>query len=232
MCTTGAIKINGSFVLFKNRDPVRPMEPNDKPNIFEGKVKRLIVSNNEGSYAGLNEYRIGVVCSFVEVLPGDSSEQARIFLNILPNVLETKTFNQTINNIKNTKEIFGANFIVANPKQCYFIEYLPNKKAIKEVKNEIIKTNHFSILEDPRKPEDLPWNFKRYKRANQLIKQVKAIEDIKKLLADHKDYPEYSICNHGNFAPTGSSYILDLKNKKILHCLGKPCEEKYKEYIL
>src|SRR4030042_3177597 len=114
MCTIGAIKINGSFVLFKNRDPVKPMLANDKPNIFKDKVKRLIVSNKEGSYAGLNEYKIGVVCSFVEVLEGESVEQARVFLNILPNVLEAKTINQTIDKIKEVNKYFGANFIVAN----------------------------------------------------------------------------------------------------------------------
>ena len=173
-----------------------------------------------------------MVCSFVRVLPGDDAKQARVFLNILPQVLETKTLKQTIDNIKNTQKIFGANFVVANPEVCYFIEYLPDKKAIKRVKESIIKTNHFSILEDPRKPQDFTWNFKRYERANQLIKNVKTIKDIKKLLADHENHPEYSICNHGSFAPTGSSYILDLKNKKILHCLGKPCKEEYKEYTL
>lgn len=232
MCTTGAVKINGNFVLFKNRDPVKPMEANDKPNIFEGKIRRLIVSNKEGSYAGLNEHGVGIVCSFVRVLEGDEVKQARTFLNILPQILETKTLKQTIDKIRDMDKFFSANFIVADPKECLFIEYTPNKKAIKEVKNKIIKTNHFSVLEDKRKPKDFPWNFKRYERANHLIKEVETIKDIKKLLSDHKDYPKYSICNHGDFAPTGSSYILDLKNKKIFHCLEKPCKGEYKEYSL
>ena len=233
MCTTGAVKINGSFVLFKNRDPVKPMEANDKPNIFEGRVRRLLVSNDEGSYSGLNEHGVGIVCSFVKLLEGDDVEQARTFLNVLPELLDSKILKETIDKLKRLDKRFTANYVLADEKECFFLEYAPDKKEIRQVGDRVVRTNHFSCNPiEKRTPESFPWNFKRYDRANELIKRVKTIEDIKKLLSDHQDYPEYSICNHGSFAPTGSSYILDLKNRKILHCLGTPCKNEYKEYGL
>ena len=233
MCTTGAVKIDESFVLFKNRDPVIPMKANDRPNVFAGKVKRLLVSNEEGSYSGLNEHGVGIVCSFVNLIPGDMVEYARIFLNTLPDLLDTNSLKDTMDKLKKMNKKFAANYVVADEKECYFVEYLPDQKEIRKVEDRVIRTNHFSCNPlDKRTPESFPWNFKRYERANELIKNVKSIGGLKKLLSDHQDYPEYSICNHGSYAPTGSSYILLLKERKILHCLGTPCNCKYEEYSL
>ncbi len=233
MCTTGAVKIDGSFVLFKNRDPVIPMKADDRPNVFEGRVRRLIVSNDEGSYAGLNEHGVGIVCSFVKLLEGDELEQARTFLNLLPELLDTKSLKETVDKLERMEKKFTANFVLADEHKCFFLEYAPDRKEIRKVEERVVRTNHFSCNPlDKRTPESFPWNFKRYERANALITGVRSIDDLKKLLSDHQDYPEYSICNHGSFAPTGSSYILDVKRRVILHCLGAPCRNEYKEYRL
>jgi isopenicillin-N N-acyltransferase-like protein len=54
-------------------------------------------------------------------------------------------------------------------------------------------------------------------------------ETLKNILRDHKN-GENSICSHGGWRPTGSSYIYDPKSIKIQISEGRPCQNEYHEY--
>jgi len=56
-------------------------------------------------------------------------------------------------------------------------------------------------------------------------------ETLKTILRDHKN-GENSICSHGGWRPTGSSYIYDPQATKIQIAEGRPCQNEYTEYSL
>jgi len=54
-------------------------------------------------------------------------------------------------------------------------------------------------------------------------------ETLKTVLRDHQN-GENSICSHGGWRPTGSSYIYDPQATKIQIAEGQPCQNEYTEY--
>ncbi|MBS7615042.1 hypothetical protein KEJ18_04850 [Candidatus Bathyarchaeota archaeon] len=54
-------------------------------------------------------------------------------------------------------------------------------------------------------------------------------ETLKMVLRDHEN-GENSICSHGGWRPTGSSYVYDPQSLRIQICEGKPCQNEYLEY--
>ncbi|MBS7656890.1 MAG: C45 family peptidase [Candidatus Bathyarchaeia archaeon] len=54
-------------------------------------------------------------------------------------------------------------------------------------------------------------------------------ETLKMVLRDHAN-GENSICSHGGWRPTGSSYVYDPQLLRIQICEGKPCQNEYLEY--
>lgn len=66
MCTTAAISLNG-FFLIKTRDPVRGKIFEDDVKLFEDRLKKLIICNDDGMYGGINEKGVGIVATYVKV---------------------------------------------------------------------------------------------------------------------------------------------------------------------
>ncbi|MGQ9780962.1 MAG: hypothetical protein ACUVQ8_01735, partial [Nitrososphaeria archaeon] len=77
----------------------------------------------------------------------------------------------------------------------------------------------------------------RLLRANQLVKDLKHewnIENLKRILRDHFDYP-YSICRHVADEPriaraskTLASTIIDTCSFQVHYTIGNPCLNEYR----
>lgn len=229
MCTTGAINLNG-FILFKTRDPVAGMIFADEVRIVRDKIKKLIVSNNDGMYGGINDLGVGIVATYVKVRAG---QIPYLVDDYIEQILEAKTAKEATKIIESFNPPIGGNIIVADENSSFVIECGPDELIAKEVKDKVIRTNHFlnlpyqSIFYKDSKFKK--WTETRFSRATKLLRNVKNIKDIKSLLKDHEGYPDISICNHGKI-PTGSAFIINTEKREILHCEGNPCESKFKKY--
>ena len=109
----------------------------------------------------------------------------------------------------------------------------------------LVHTNHFRSLRLPPAPmRDAskgmwPDSFLRCGIAEKKLRKLNRpadIEDLKKIFADHGDYPT-SICHHedprdpeGKRLCTVISIIMDLTQKELFLCPGQPCEKNYESY--
>ena len=105
----------------------------------------------------------------------------------------------------------------------------------------LVHTNHF--LCDRMKPADTSRfmahdTFLRYGLAKKMLedkKGVVTVDNVKEILAAHKDYPD-SICRHEDaLDPAGLrmctvfSIVMDMTALKMELLRGNPCENKYRE---
>jgi len=229
MCTTGAIKIGG-FFLFKTRDPVPGWIFEDEVKEFsDGGIRKLIVCNGDGMYGGINSRGVGYVGTYVKVKDGQS---AYFDHDYMKKVLGGKTAKEAVDIVKEFRPFMGGNLTIADENECFVLEVGPDGVEVVEVKDSSVRTNHFFELSyQSLKYDDQTfnkWTHSRFDRAKELLKNVKKWEDLKKLLSDHEN-GELSICNHNRYK-TSSAFIIDTKNKRILHSRGNPCEIEFKKY--
>lgn len=108
----------------------------------------------------------------------------------------------------------------------------------------LVHTNHFRSLRLPPAPmRDIskamwPDTFLRCGVAEKKLRNLHKVsmDDLKKIFADHSDYPT-SICHHEDLRdPEGKrlctviSILMDLNQKELLICPSQPCEEPYETY--
>jgi isopenicillin-N N-acyltransferase-like protein len=101
---------------------------------------------------------------------------------------------------------------------------------------DLVKYDRGVTVERP----DSPWRFSRMKDlVNQgLLHEKVSLDDVKKWLKDHINFPR-SICRHkiegnapGSDIKTIASLIAEPSNGSLYACVGNPCENEYKVYVL
>ncbi|MFA6586229.1 MAG: carcinine hydrolase/isopenicillin-N N-acyltransferase family protein [Candidatus Paceibacterota bacterium] len=228
MCTLGTKKINGHFYLFKNRD--REYNIDTKIIKENGKAKKLLIVDQRGHCEGINEYGIGIIEATLQPYPRIKHQT--------PSPIARKILDQ--NNILTILEIIkkskvSANMIISDGKSSFLVEKTPYQFAVTKVRTEGVLTNlsvklnkkNGSKLKDVRDYASM-----RYKRAKEIIKEIKSLKDIPKFLRDKKNYP-MSICSGKPWwITTKCSFIYDLKNKSIFFCKTRPDRGVFKEYKL
>lgn len=228
MCTLGTKKLNNSFYLFKNRD--RKYKVNTRVVKEKNAVKKLLILDQRGHCEGINEYGIGIVEATLQPFP-------RVRYKT-PSQIARKILDQ--NNIKDVLRIIeksniSANMIVSDGVNSFIVEKTPYEFASNKVKDQGVITN-LSIKLNKKNGANLKsvrdYASIRYKRAKEIVKNIKSFNDIKKFLSDKKNYP-MSICSGEPWwITTKCSYIYDLKNRKIFFCNTRPDKGIFKEYKL
>jgi len=229
MCTLGTKKINGSFYLFKNRD--RECEIDTKIVQENWKIKKLLLVDEKGHCEWINEYGIGLIEATLQPFP---KIKYKIPSQIARKILDQNNLKDALNVIKNNK--ISANIIISDWNNSLIVERTPYEFAFTKVREQWIITN-LSIKLNSKNGSNLKsvrdWARARYKRGKDIIKYVKSFEDIKKFLADKKNYPDKSICSWKPWwISTKCSFIYDLKNKSIFFCKTSPDKWNFKEYTL
>lgn len=243
MCTTAAKKLNNSWLLIKTRDPVEWMRWDDEMKLFDtpaDKVRKLIIQNpdphEDGYYGGINERGVAYISTYVHVAQNQISYIRRPYVRL---ILDTKSAKEAVEIIKAFNPRIGGNMFVADEKECYGIEGVPEKYHIEKIKNYAVKTNHFTTLpnrnlgfdEDPMFEE---WSKTHYKRASELTKKSKDLDDLKNILKDRR-YKEkkMAICTTREEEKcfTHSAFIFDTENVKAYYAQGNPQEVPFKEFI-
>lgn len=242
MCTTAAKKINESWFLIKTRDPVSWMRWDDEIKLFNGKsdkCKKLIVQNpnpnEDGYYGGINELGVAFVSTYVHVADNQVSYIRRPYVRL---ILDAKTAKEAVEIIKSFKPRIGGNMFVADSKECYGIEGVPDQYYVEKVNSPAVKTNHFLHLKYrnlgfDKNPSFETWSKDHQSRAEELIVEAKSVEDLENILKDRKNaQKKTAICTIVKEAKcyTYSAFIFDTKKIKAYYCQGNPLENEFKEY--
>ncbi len=228
MCTMGTIKLS-YYVLFKTRDPVKGMKTED------GVVREengLFIKNEEGVYGGIGEKGISAICSVVRI--DGEYETERFIGNIIPDVVKEGDITKAVGFARAELSNYApGNLIIASADRCFVLESTGSEVNAVEVRDKVVRTNHFIYIHaGPRKKEEYPSTFIRYRRARELLESVKSVDDLKSLLKDHENGPsENSICRHGERF-TSSAFILETAPRKVHYTSGHPCEGEFREYTL
>lgn len=241
MCTTAAKLINDGWYLIKTRDPVEWMRWDDEIKLFNTPAdtyEKLIIQNpdvhQDGYYGGINEKGVAFISTFIRVAENQISYIRRPYIRL---ILEAETAKEGIEIIKSFSPRIGGNMFIADSKQCFGIEGVPETYFIEEVRNPSVKTNHFLHL--PNKNlgfSDLhfrEWSHTHQQRAEELIATAKTVEDLKNILKDRKNAErKMAICTTKDEEEchTYSAFIFDTKNIKAYYTQGNPLTTPFKEY--
>lgn len=241
MCTTAAKLINDGWYLIKTRDPVEWMRWDDEIKLFNTPAdtyKKLIIQNpdvhQDGYYGGINEKGVAFISTFIPVAENQISYIRRPYIRL---ILEAKTAIEGIEIIKSFSPRIGGNMFIADNKQCFGIEGVPETYFIEEVYNPSVKTNHFLHL--PNKNLGFSnlhfqeWSHTHQQRAEELIATANTIEDLKNILKDRKNAEKkMAICTTKDEEEcyTHSAFIFDTKNIKAYYTQGNPLATPFKEY--
>ncbi len=242
MCTTAAKKLNDNWFLLKTRDPVPWMRWDDEIKLFDSdadKLKKLIIQNpnprEDGYYGGINEKGVAYVSTFIRVAENQVSYLQRPYVRL---ILDASTAKEAVEIIKAFNPKIGGNMFIADPKECYAIEGIPEKYFIEKVDGSMVKTNHFIKLSNRNLDFDEDetfeqWSHDHYDRARELISVAHSLKDFQQLLRDRKNAEKKTaICTtkEEDKCFTHSAFIFDTKNRKAYYCQGNPLENEFEEY--
>lgn len=242
MCTTAAKHLDNSWFLVKTRDPVPWMRWDDEIRLFSSpadRYRKLIIQNpdiyEDGYYGGLNDQGVAFVATFVPVAENQVSYIRRPYVRL---ILDAKTAAEAVEIIKSFNPRIGGNMFVADKKDCFGIEAVPDRYFIEKIKKPAVKTNHFLTLPNrnlffSENPEMEDWSNARFKRAEELIASAANLKDLEDLLRDRKNADrKIAICSLSKERPcfSYSAFIFDTRRAKAYYAQGNPLEVPFKEY--
>ncbi len=242
MCTTGAKKLDEGWFLMKTRDPVEWMRWDDEIRLFNTKAdqfKKLIIQNpnpnEDGYYGGINEKGVAFVSTYVGVAENQISYIRRPYVRL---ILDAATAKEGVEIIKKFNPRIGGNMFIADSKECFGIEAVPEEYFIEKVMTSAVKTNHFLKLNRRNLGFDRSTSFEEWSkthqdRAEELINSAQNVDDLMNILKDRKNaHKKTAICTTSKEDPcfTHSAFVFDTKNAVVYYCQGNPLECDFKKY--
>lgn len=242
MCTQAVKRINNTWYLMKTRDPVSWMRYEDEIALFDSrtdKFRKLIIQNpipyEDGYYGGINENGVAFISTFVRTSEDQISYIRKPYIRL---ILDARSAKEAVEIIRAFNPKIGGNMFVADATQCFGIEATAKEYYVEEVKEMGVKTNHFLKLQDrnlnfDRDSSFEPWSKTHQARAEELVREVRSLEDCEKLLMDRKNCQDgRAICTTPSEAKTYtySAMIFDTKNMVVRYAQGCPSEVGFKEY--
>jgi len=242
MCTTAAKKLNDSWFLIKNRDPVSWMRWDDEIKLFDtpsDSQKKWIIQNpnprEDGYYGGVNESGVAFVSTFVHVSEDQISYIRKPYVRL---ILDASTAKEAFTIIQSFCPRIGGNMFVADKTECYGIEGAPDEYFVQKINHPTVKTNHFvhlpyenlSFINDPNFEE---WSKTHKTRAEELISTANNKENLIQILRDRKNANKNrAICTTSKETKcfTHSAVVFDTKGRKAYYCQGNPLENEFKEF--
>lgn len=242
MCTTAAKQLDDSWFLLKTRDPVPWMRWDDEIRLFDSsddRYKKLIIQNpnihEDGYYGGINEHGVAFVATYVHVSENQISYIRRPYVRV---ILDAASAKEAVEIIQSFFPRIGGNMFVADSKECYGIEGVPEQYFIEKIEHPAVKVNHFvhvphRNIDFDNQPGYEQWSHDHYERASELLSTANSVHDFQQLLSDRKNADtQTAICTTDKESTcfTHSAFIFDTKNRTALYCQGNPAEHDFKEF--
>ncbi len=261
ICVLQNILRSPQIVVGKNFDYITDFVSDNIVRISEPKngYKSIEITYKQiaGSHDGMNEKGLVVLYNY-----GLSIEhvQTRIPITILvQQILERcSNIDEAITFIKAFRYPNGAILtLVDTTNRAVCVEITPEHIGYRKPQDGVLVATNF-YLSDEVKSFNIPHNAvfktkgvakelqgkpvhysseKRYNRIVELVKKFSRlnVEEIKLILRDHNNKltgNDDSICRHGEWISTQVSMIFLPKQRKLLCCIGQPCNHEYVEFEL
>jgi hypothetical protein len=152
--------------------------------------------------------------------------------------LEANTAKEAVEIIQAFNPRIGGNMFVADARECYGIEGVPDEYYVEKLEKPSVKTNHFLHLKkrnlsfDTNKGFEV-WSKRHQERAEELIEEVGSLDDMKALLTDRKHAEKkQAICTTKDEEDcyTFSAVILDTTRRVAHYAQGNPAEVGFEEF--
>ena len=202
---------------------------NDKPAIAwtgeAGLICRMGGMNDHGIGMGGNTLSTNSPIDF-DGLPLQFAYRYIMDQNSFPDAVQAAIDSHVASNI---------NLLIAGPEgEMVDIEVEYKSAGYLPLKNGVI--SHANIYKHPKLPSapykeiEYPKGVIRSFRLDRLVEELEGnelgVEDIKRIMSDHVNYPS-SICRHGDDTVTVFSSINDLNKLEMHLSVGNPCEGYY-----
>ena len=178
MCTIGYIHLDHAYI-FKNRDPIRgtPIDEwIEKISLSDSDL--LVVRNHQGCYGGLNNFGIGLVGTFVNMIDGQKNYFDKDFLLTIlcrGSIKDVRDFLSY-----NPDSLYG-NIICSDANEAYAFELNGEEVNSTKISDRYLMTNHFQRISKTIRTISDPfirqWTYSRLKRGKQLLVKSKGSWD-------------------------------------------------------
>lgn len=240
MCTIGYNKKLG--LLFKNRDKNIPTE---EVIVLKSNIVGLKTEGEDYLSSGINRYGCAFVSSAVNsplwtslVFQG-RLEESSLQLNkenkglTIPTVIASR-YLSAVTNVEELMERIlrlgqryrAYNLLLADRKKAVHLELHDDKSNVLWIDEAAAITNHFQHIDyGPKREEDYPSSFERFRFINGLINDFVSMEDLFKVLKPKTLDNTNPLWREDGF-PTISSTIIDLDANTLYY--GNSLTEEYK----
>lgn len=232
MCTTGALRTDTGYFLFKNKDFGRAR--------FED---RLVIEEDVFGIAGVETWagtdpdldrfsgfslganRHGLLCcdSNVRTVPGLNYD--RLTEIALREGTDVRSGVAAVERAMGEDPYIWANLVMIDERQLATVEVRgQDLKATFHGEDRIARSNHHVELGATPEDDDTVTTLPRLRSATRRIRDAQRLADIFELQESH-DHGESGICNHTSY-DTVYSYVFERSNgDTTLHVTqGKPCQ--------
>jgi isopenicillin-N N-acyltransferase-like protein len=236
---------DGSVLIAENWDWIVDVLPNTlRCHVQLESGIEILTFTEAGMLAkfGVNSEGLGL-CN--NLLASNRNGEGQTFHALARAVLETHSLSAGLSAVSGSVRAGAGNFMLASSStgEVCDLEWAPgNYEVIQSDLDVLAHANNFTVvmpgIVDRAKflPSASPGTFLRTQRASAFLRERAGgvtVADLKKLLADHKEYPE-SICRHMDprfaqdvFGQSNVSVIFDLTKQMYHYTYGPPCENIY-----
>jgi hypothetical protein len=236
-CTVGTIHIPGGILFFKNRDLAGEYLVN-RTTVFQSTPETHTVGGVNFKTKGLEGVSIGVnrhkICVANTHVATTADVPYDVLCERLVNQAQKKTdVPRVVEDFMNQSSVQGGRILVSSPEWTFLIEVFREMFMLKEVEEDFIITNSFSLIthkgDRPKVREQSSAN--RLEVASRMINRLSNIKALKSMLRSHlPEKGELSICNHRqDGGGTESSHIIQIQGDYVgwSSLIGYPCENDY-----
>jgi len=216
MCSIGWLKLDNSWILFKNRDR-KASEPKENILIQDDDLVGFGDKKFPGLWVGINKYGIGIATAYGPIidvpigLKPENFEANEKILRKCKTVEEAKKIYLAL--AKNLGRSF--NVIISDSRHAIALEIIPNDVSEEKFDMVVAKTNCFTELKRYNvNKEKTKKSEMRLRKLMELLQGVNSGKDMIPILKFHSKTNCYeNICRHAS-AETVASVIFDIKDNK------------------
>jgi len=237
MCSIGWLKLENSWIIFKNRDRTVG-EPKENIFIQEKDVIGFKDKKFTGLWMGINKSGIGITTAYgpvKDVPKGLYPENFEVNKEVL---VKCKTVKEATKMYLDLAKKLGRSFnvVLADSEHAVSLEILPKHHSKKSFDKIVSKTNYFTKLKKYNVDKKRTKRSKiRLRKLMKLLPKVKSGKDLIPILGFHSENNQYeNICRH-NKHETVASAIFEIKENqiKIYYSLNDfPHNKNFKEKII
>lgn len=241
MCTIGVLRLADEYLLFKNKDFVRPHFDDRlvvEPEVFGvmGTTSWADADNTSDRFSGfsLGANASGLLCCDSNVRTLEDHENYDDLVEIaLRQGTGVASAIDAVRSAVERRPYLWANLLMIDANESASVEVRSNRVEVVPLDRPTSRANHHVVMGANREDDDTVTSQSRYESAQRQIHAVSTLSDIFELQRSH-DEGNTGVCNHSLYQ-TVYSYVLRRRDDQtsLYVSQGRPCESPLpKEMVL